>query len=139
MLSNLALGKAGELRVASELLLRGQEVYFAVVDGGTDLILATGKRIQVKAAKKRTNENHRTAYYFSFKSWRKKENKHTKHELIGIDYVILWGIDEDIFLIIPTEEVRGHYCVRFAPNNKRPHNKTSNYLQYINRWDLLDK
>lgn len=138
MLKNLSLGKAGELRIASELLLRGHEVFLTIVDSGSDLVLGNGKRLQVKVAQRRHDKAaNRTAYMFSFKSWRKRENKYIAHPLADVDYIILWGLDDDLFLIIPSSEVRGRHSIRCNPTSKSTNNVVSHYLQFRNRWDLL--
>lgn len=52
MADMLKLGEAGQLRVMSELILRGHCPYRPVVDDhGVDILLSNGLRIQVKTVK----------------------------------------------------------------------------------------
>ena len=139
MISNLALGKAGELRVASELLLRGIDVYLSIVDSGVDLRLGDGKRVQVKTA-------HRTKisggkdywkcqhYVFSFKSWRKVGKHYESHPLQDVDYVILWAIEDDDFFIVPAGEIRGSYSIHITPTSTKQQSK---YMVFKDAWDSL--
>jgi len=137
MLSNLALGKAGELRVASELLLRGHDVFLTIVDSGADLILGNGKRIQVKAANRTKFKAEKkylcSRYSFSFKSWKRTTNHYESHKLESVDYIILWTVNDDAFFIIPANEVRGKYSVRLTLGPK-DHSK---YLAFRDNWDAL--
>ena len=111
----LLLGKAGELRVASELLLRGIDASLPLADTGIDLILTSGKRIQVKCSRERGCERGRHFYVFNFreglKRGEKKRGKCRPHKLENVDFIILWAIDHDSFFIIPAEEVRGKQSV----------------------------
>ena len=139
MKNNIALGKAGEFRVASELLLRGHEVFLATADSGVDLILGNGKRVQVKVSHLHLVDGHNPKwkarrYVFSFKSWRKKGKVYEPHKLEDVDYVILWAKNDDIFLIVPAEEVRGNYTIRFVPDSKRLQSK---YIGFKDQWDSL--
>lgn len=133
MVGNLALGKAGELRVASELLLRGYEVFETVVDSGIDLILANGKRIQIKSATRTKSYKNYTKYTFSFKSWRKQKKTYEPHNLEGIDFIILWAIDDNDFFVIPATQIRGKYSVTLTCHEK----EWSRFAKYRNRWNLL--
>ena len=138
MLANLALGKAGELRVASELLIRGHEVFFTLVDSGADLILGNGKRIQVKASHQKNcslDGHYYPRYTFSFKSWKKKAGCYEPHSLEGIDFVILWAIEHDEFFVMPTEAIRGKYSVRLQLTGV----SHSIYLGFKAKWDLLNQ
>jgi hypothetical protein len=133
--SNLLLGKAGELRVASELLLRGHEIFLSSVDSGTDIILSKGVRIQVKAANPFNNGNGR--YRFGFKSCDKKNGKYHAHALKDVDFVILWPASTDEFFIVPASEIRGRIslCIRLH-EGKRPY-PLGKYSQYRNKWEIL--
>jgi len=139
------LGKAGELRVASELLLRGIEVYLnTLADSSADLVLANGKRIQVKAARLKpggsTSRRGRKykGYRWSFAQWHKSTGHVTKHSLDNVDYVVLWAIDDDTFLVLPADEARGTYSIRLTLNSKR-HRKASRYARFVEAWDILEK
>jgi hypothetical protein len=135
MQKNLAIGKAGEYRVASELLLHGIEVFLSSVDSGTDMILSNGMRIQVKSANRVRQQRGSNCfeYAFSFKSWRKRNRRYEPHPLSGIDFVILWAIEDDSFFIIPRKELTGKVYIRFGVNKR----KTSRYVPFLNNWTLL--
>lgn len=133
MTRNLSIGKAGELRVASELLIRGFEVHLSLVDFGSDLLLSDGTRIQVKTAHNIKNKSiNYTAYTFTFKKWKPKTGRSKPHGLKDVDFIILWGIDNDLFFIVPAEIIRGKYSVRITN-----YGKNSKYLIYKDNWDLL--
>ncbi len=142
MLKNVALGRAGELRVASELLLREYEVFLTLVDSGADLILSNGKRIQVKTSHKvkKPGLEEYSHYVFTFKSWRQKKGKYEAHQLADIDFVILWAIEDDFFFIIPAELVRGKYSIQLGCHlgyhRKRGWSK---YLAFKDNWESLKK
>jgi hypothetical protein len=74
---------------------------------------------------------------FSFKSWRRKENKYIPHPLTDIDFVICWAIEDDYFLIVPAKELEGKYSIRFfdaETNNIR----RSQYKKFKDNWDILN-
>ena len=140
MQNNISLGKAGEFRVASELLLRGHEVYLATADSGVDLILGNGKRLQVKVAQLRLRDRNNPKwqcrmYTFSFKSWRRQGKHYAPHNLEGVDYIILWAKDDNVFLVIPADRVRGKYSIRFNPASRK---QQSEYMLFKDRWDSLN-
>jgi hypothetical protein len=139
MKDNLMLGRAGELRVASELLLRGIEVYLNTsADSGVDLILSNSKKVQVKTARLTTNRQPTwRSYCWSFKSWRRVEKHYESHSLKDVDYVILWAVDDDVFFIIPADEVRGSYSIRLNPGSSYPSKKVSNHMRFKDAWDSL--
>ena len=126
------LGKAGELRVASELLLKGFGLYLATVDSGVDIILENGKRIQVKSARRTIKKNF-NSYTFSFKSWKSRIGHHIAHPLDDVDFLILWAVNDDCFFIIPVQEIRGKYSVQLGLTGR----EWSHYVKYKNNWDSL--
>ncbi len=149
------LGRAGELRVASELILRGYNVFFREVDEGIDLMIGNGKRIQVKSARKHnlgTPYPH-TNYGFNFlstPSWRRNQKdervgiltrdpKAPAHLLNNVDIVILWAVDDNDFYIIPAQEVRGKKGIQFTgDHDKRTQIKWNKWLPFLNNWDILE-
>jgi hypothetical protein len=107
--SNIFFGQSAVYRVASELLLRGCNVYFPSVDIGADLIIDNGARIQVKSTRLviRTKRIQST-YIFQLhgyrlkgegtqKTWKKKSN----HFSEKCDFVVLYGQTEQRFWIVP--------------------------------------
>ena len=134
MLTTISIGKAIEFRVVSELLLRGHEVYLATADSGVDLILGNGKKLQVKGSNKGAKgHSHYERYTFSFKTWHKRGKKYTTHELEGVDFVICWAIQDNLFYIIPAELIRGKYSVRVKPSSQ----SQSLLTPYQDKWELL--
>jgi len=131
-------GRAGELRVASELFLRGFRPSLSLDNDEVDLILDNGFRIQVKAA----SLNKRGTFSFNFKSWRRigEERKQVRHELKNVDFIILWGIDEDLFLIFPKSELQNRTSITVpgsGPKQNRGRGIGRRYLFHKNQWDLL--
>ena len=106
-------GQAGVYRVAAELLLRGINVSFPAVDEGADLIAESGIRIQVKT----TGIVHRNgagfedgAYWFHFTRGsrgvtvsriRGEKPKMTQKFSERSDVVVLYGIDQNRFWVVP--------------------------------------
>ena len=129
------LGKAGELRVASELLLRGMDVSLSLVDSGVDLILTNGKRLQVKSARMIKRGKKRYRYVFNFRTWKKQvdgDRKKEAHKLENVDFVILWAVDDDLFFIIPVETIRGKTSI-----NINARNKDNKFMVFKNNWSVL--
>lgn len=135
MINNMAIGKAGELRVASELFIRGYEVWLSLIDSGADLIVGENHlKVQVKTARRRTGRWGNT-YTWTFKSWRQKEGHYITHPLEGIDFAILWAVEDNIFYIIPANFIRGRYSIVLWPNSKR--GVWSRYVAFKDNWDSL--
>jgi len=136
------VGEAGELRVASEILLRGINVSAPSIDNGIDLIIVdTGKRIQVKTSRSeysRTRGYSYPAYLFNV---RKKKYVNSKNITLRpkidpnkIDFVICWAVDHDWFFIIPIKDVN-QTTINIPIDPQKP----SKYKQYLEAWDLLKK
>lgn len=128
MHQNLLLGKAGELRVCSELLRRGENAYLTLADSGIDIVTESNIRLQVKTA--RANKLSPTKYCFSFQAWKKDRKKQKPHALEGVDYVVLWAVNCDVFLIIPAQIIKGKISIKIS----LPGRKTNKYNQYIDNW-----
>ena len=148
---HLRAGHAGVLRVASELLLRDVDVFLPAVDcAGVDLIVAGGTRIQVKTARLRRNKQYRhgLSYGFTF-GFAQRGNHHTvirraKSYSSQIDYMILWGINEDRFWIAPAALFDRHYLLILGEGRTQSLIKLSTVREFAavvyaheNRWDLL--
>jgi len=129
------IGRAGELRVQSELLLRGINSAMVAVDNGCDLILYNGKKIQVKTSRLRPKGK----YFFTFMSgtvWRKNGHRvKTPQDLSEVDFVICWCVEDNWFFIIPTYEVTSVALGIFR--GKFPNKTKSKYAKYLNKWELL--
>jgi hypothetical protein len=116
-------GQAGVYQVAAQLLLRGINISFPAVDEGADLIAESGIRIQVKS----TGIVHRSganfdngAYWFHFTRMtrashvaRLRGNKTPLTQKFSerCDVVILWGIDQNRFWIVPAIELDNWHMV----------------------------
>lgn len=117
---NLAHGQAGVYRVASELLLRGYTPCLPIVDIGADLMLQEGLRIQVKTASLRKSKPYPNGAYW-FKLGRTERVKNTQIFRTGrifseeCDFVVLFGIDESRFWVVPTNLMDNHQCVVVGP------------------------
>ena len=116
---NHGVGKAGEYRVASELMMRGHAVYFPAIDLGADLLIENGIRIQVKSCHL-VKRNTQVAYFFNpsyriimdkMKQISMKDRKMSDEA----DFVIVWGIDENRFWVIPAELLDGKNSVSLGP------------------------
>lgn len=125
------IGLAGEFRVMAELLLRGHNPAKSYLEQGADIVLENNLRIEIKSAHK-CNVNklryNRATYTFALKGGARKK----KQNLAGCDFVILWCIDDDNFLIIPTIEITKTVI---AIDKLTP---VSKYFKYKNAWDLLE-
>lgn len=97
-------GKAGEYAVASQLLARGVTVHFPVVDSGVDLIVGDSVRIQVKTSRK--TEYRASGYAFTLGNKRigkyEQKAKYIRHYVGKVDFLILVGLDESRFWIVPS-------------------------------------
>lgn len=150
-----AVGLAGELRVRSELILRGFHPATFDYDDGTDIILSNGKRIGVKTASRPLYrpKSYSYVYMFSLK-WQKiregdgvanYKKVYDKRDWSNhVDYWILWCIRHDLFYIIPNSEVRAKFAfVVPTPDEKRKYKKQtwketySKYDKYKNNWEQL--
>ena len=138
--SNLLVGEAGRLRVASELLRRGHRVLLPCIDDGVDLYTEDGIGIQVKSSSLGGNY-----YTFLFRSWKMIRGRKTQkypHLDKRVDCVVLWGLDDDILWVLPASVVRGMATVRVpSPNRKlvRYTTRPTKYRQYVSAWNLIAK
>lgn len=141
---NRRIGTAAEHRVISELLLRGFNPYIVVLDEGIDLMLENGKRIQIKSAhlqKQPTRGyvygryifNSRKRYYEKARFPWDRLPKVREH----VDFVICWGINDDVFYIIPATEIPPTGVTAHSPKEVAKNGRPRIYDRYINAWDLL--
>lgn len=152
--NTLEIGKAGELRVRAELILRGFAAAVFDIDTGVDIILENGKRLQIKTS---LQPNYSKAAY----SWRYTftvramqlrikgnglyEKRHTRRNYNGrVDYFIFYLVKDNIFYIIPEKEIGEKVSFSIAtPEDKRIYKKhinkisMSKYEQYKNNWEQL--
>jgi hypothetical protein len=132
-------GKAGEYAVAAQLLLRSVVPAFLAVDTGVDLLATpSGCRIQVKAVHLCTTaaivrKNTEGVYRFSFPQhyFRTTANRgpvnairHKRRQFEEYcDVVVLWGIDQNRFWVVPAKLLTGLQGIDLGPNNERSFSK----------------
>ena len=119
LFANHGLGKAGEYRVASELILRGHAVYFPAVDMGADLTIENGIRVQVKTCHL-VKQNSQTAYFIDpshhiIHDGMKQVSLRDRKMSDECDFVVVWGIDENRFWVIPADLLDGVGSVSLGP------------------------
>lgn len=158
-LSSPAIGKAGELRVRSELILQGFNPAICDFDDGTDIILSNGKKIGVKTASRpeRSKQNYAYAYRFSLMVPRVRQGDgHSNYRKVKkvylardwsnyVDYWALWCIQDNIFYIIPRNAMTSSKIAIYmpAPIEERIYKKhtmkqsISKYEKYKNNWEQL--
>ena len=125
-MDNLNIGIAGELRVMSELLLRGKNPAKSYLDKGIDCILENGKTIQIKTSR---IGNREKVYTFTFRDYMGKAQE------LNVNFVICWCVEDNIFLIIPSNCINGKKCIRFTLNSTKDELKLK---RYINNWESLN-
>lgn len=126
----IKLGEAGLLRVMSELILRGHHPYRpAVDDHGVDIMLSTGVRIQVKTARLHTRKwkhgsvvGEKTAYNLSL-GWTAAGRVHAPIRRARsydkeCEFLIIFGVDEQRFWIVPSFIVGGKQCLVLGPRDR---------------------
>lgn len=113
-------GAAGNLRVASELLLQGLNVSIPIVDMGVDVEVESTVRIQVKSAhlsKDKRHANSGPSYCFFLARGPKALGKGKSSPMVArefskvCDFVVLWGIEQSRFWIVPAVLLDGRYNV----------------------------
>lgn len=149
-------GQAAVLRVAAELGFRGASIAFpAVDDAGVDLVVLPGVRVQVKSAYLR--KHHRVypegAYWFKFVSGpivtgnntiKRRGPRQFSHQC---DVIVLMGIDESRFWIVPAALLDGKSLCVVGPPPKgaaKPRGETTGRFSTVKqirecegRWDRL--
>jgi hypothetical protein len=153
-LTSPQIGKAGELRVRSELILQGFVPAVCDQDDGVDIILVdNGKKLQVKTCSRPSNDvkNYSYKYSFSIRSANLRNTgdgvfrrKVTRKSYAGVaDYFIFWCIEHDLFYILPENVVGERVSILIpTPTEDRTYRindrkSKSKYEQYKNAWHLL--
>jgi hypothetical protein len=148
------IGKAGELRVRSELILKGFLPAVFDQDTGADIILSNGKRLQVKTSLKPVHNKKAYSWMYAFSikqaQFRSAGNGEYKRKLTRkdyseqVDYFIFWLVEANTFYIIPEEIIGARVSfVIPTPEEKRTYKKltwkesSSKYEKYKNNWELL--
>jgi extradiol dioxygenase family protein len=129
-INTTTIGAAGELRVMSELMLKGFNPAKSYLDNGIDLILENGKKIQVKTSRKLLKhcgvKSKHYGYFFSFQDWKNKKRE------LNIDFIICWCIEDNIFFIIPKAELKA-VGLSFIPSGNE-----NRLRKYIDNWSVLN-
>lgn len=131
------VGKAGELRVTSELLLRGHHPLVAAVDNGIDVKLDTGVTLQIKTCKVASAHSGGHYWVFTMHALRERGNggkRVHRHNMVA-DFAVLWCVGS-AFYIIPNAVLEGMHTVSIPVKIRRG---TSKWEQYRERWDLLEE
>lgn len=136
VVSNSTLGTAGELRVASELLLRGFRPRMALVDEGVDIQLESGVTIQVKSALKPRLQGLKPTYNFSFQStyWDHGRKFNVQH--MTAEFAICWCVPPDLFYVIPRDVLGLRTVVAINTEAAIP-SRPGRYAPYKNAWEAL--
>ncbi len=149
------IGKAGELRVRSELILRGFAPAVCDQDDGVDIVLVhNGKRLQVKTSFRPAHTPSSYSYKYSFGIRRAQfrgggnglyEKRFTKKSYEGVaDFFVFWLVEHDIFYIIPEGAIGEKVSIvvptptedrTYRVNNRESKSK---YEEYKGAWHLLE-
>jgi hypothetical protein len=108
------VGRAGEFRVMSELMLRGHNPSMPAIDTGGDVVIENGIRIQVKTSQL-TRKGRRPQYslgYYRFYLGEYKGNRIKKRDWsLDCDFFVFWCLDEDRFFIAPPSAVQQNWII----------------------------
>lgn len=147
------IGKAGELRVRSELMFRGISVAVFDFDDGSDMILKNGKKLQIKTSLKPyySKSSYSWRYSFTVRQYQfrkgvsgKYKRKYTRKNYDDIGFFVFYCVKDNLFFIVPEKEIGEK--VSFAlptPDQLRSykiHKKyisNSKYEKYKDNWEIL--
>lgn len=132
-IDSLAIGIAGELRVASELYLRGINVYKPFTDRGSDLILENGLRVQVKCSRDGNpvgGKTHRFQIPIMERTYRAKGITRRGFGF-RTDFVVIWIVKSNEFFIIPCSQLTSKTIISLSKNNP------TGLYRFKDRWDQL--
>lgn len=110
------IGLAGEYNPAKSYL-----------ESGADIVIENGYKVEIKSAHRR--QGRRDEYFVQFSSG------HARHNVrpTGFDFLIVWCIDDDVFLVIPMGELPGSKF-SFCANSTK-----SRFSRFKEAWHLLVK
>jgi len=127
-MDNIATGVAAELRIMSELVIRGFNPAKSYMDKGVDLILENGKKIQIKSANpQRSQQGRLNRCTFSLGRGNNKKKDGYKF----VDYYIFWAIGSKDFWVISAHVLKNKSCFTI------PKRVSSKYYIYKNNWEQL--
>jgi hypothetical protein len=137
---NMEIGKAAELRVASELLLRGCRVLLSIVDTGIDLVTEKGQNVQIKCASASSCKpsKPKNRYVFSFRRWVVHKKGERKQVLSGaeetVDFVVLWCLQNNFFFVLPKGAMKNTRTLNIYFNHGI---KPAWLIPYKDNWSLI--
>ncbi len=111
----------------SELLLRGHNPAKSYLDSGADIVLDNGFRIEIKSV--HCCRAQRGVYNIQFFSGHARRTTRPT----GFDFVIVWCIDDDVFFVIPIDELPGSKFSLY------PNSIKSRFSRFKEAWHLLAK
>ena len=150
--SAIRIGKAGEHRIMSELIMRGHSPALISVDDGIDIVLTNGVKIGVKTSLKPHNDEKNYSWRYKINlnphQLRYKDGKPARVKSVrqyAVDFFIIWLVDCDDFYVIPVDVVREVSMINICiptPEEERKYNiesraSKSKYKQYQGAWNLL--
>jgi len=122
-MKSIIVGKAGEYRIMSELLMHNFNSIIPAIDEGVDVFLENGISIQIKT----TN-----TYLISLTQTGVEHGRQiSKKRTFFADFMIVWVIPSDTFFIIPIEKIDTNKQSLWFKNNKQ-------FDKYIDNWSLLN-
>lgn len=135
--SKVMIGIAGELRVASELLMRGIGCSRPFVDNyGVDLITDGGVRIQVKTSMLtstlgyyKDGKPHKRSPSYSFCLARGSE----------CEFYVIWLPEPDSFYIFPFDAVKANDYRQTFRIYRESGKKNTLFSTYEGSWDLIEE
>lgn len=134
--SHLRTGKAGEYRVASELMKHGLDVFMTITDFGTDLIASNGCKIQVKSARNSQITNGRTnRQIFTFQHESSLRGLRQSQCVLRNDCIVLWAVEQDRFFVFPAKMTRGIQAISLTLDSKQK--RKNKFLRFENNWELI--
>ena len=138
--ARIRLGSAGELAIASELMLRGWGVYNQMIPDNSDpfdIIATKGSklvRIQVKTTGKLQHGGRMPRYVISCS--KRFDGGHTPLTKKDCDFVVAYIYDRGWILVVPVSCLGAHTFGVFFRKDGKPSGK---WVKYLDAWELLDK
>lgn len=124
------LGRIAELLTEIKLLEVGWDVYRPSLDLGVDLV-AGPHRFQVKGAQRSTV---RPIPYYVYKL----KGKSRLVDFADVDFLVLYGREDDLWLIVPTSLLKGRVPeilnLPLVPSATKPRSAWLEFYDYRDRW-----
>ena len=137
--SRIRLGSAGELAIASELMLRGWGVYNQMIPDNSDpfdMIASKGDklvRIQVKTTGQIQTSGRMPKYVVSCRK-RSGNGGYTKLTKEDCDFLIAYIYERGWVLVVPVRYVSPTLGVFFRADGE----PVGKWIKFIDAWHLLD-